>query len=99
MNPVRLLIFSPIPEEGASARFRVYQYLPALEQDGFEVTVSPFCTPELFSILYDRGHVARKLALGLRREAVLLELVQFERRRLRVILALPVELSCQLSCT
>ena len=66
MNPVRLLIFSPIPEEGASARFRVYQYLPALEQDGFEVTVSSFCTPELFRILYDRGHVARKLALGLR---------------------------------
>ena len=56
----------PIPEEGASARFRVYQYLPALEQDGFEVTVNPFCTPELFRILYDRGHVSRKLALGLR---------------------------------
>ncbi len=60
MKPVRILVLSPVPEEGASVRFRVYQYIRALEANGFRVTVSPFYTPEFFQILYQKGKYGRK---------------------------------------
>ena len=66
MKPARVLALSSVPREGASARFRVYQYIPALQASGFEVTVSPFYTPEFFRILYRRGHYARKVLWFLR---------------------------------
>lgn len=58
-----MLVLSPVPEEGASARFRVYQYISTLEASGFRVTVSPFYTAEFFRILYQRRHHARKAFL------------------------------------
>lgn len=63
MRSVRMLALSPVPEAGASARFRVYQYIPLLESLGFQVAVSPFYTPELFRILYDGGKYFWKAAL------------------------------------
>ena len=77
MRPVRILALSPVPEEGASVRFRVYQYIPALEASGFRVTVSPFYTPEFFRILYQKGNYGRKalrfMLLALRRWRVLVQ--------------------------
>ena len=77
MRPVRILALSPVPEEGASARFRVYQYIPALEANGFQITVSPFYTPEFFHILYQKGDYGRKALiftmLALKRWKVLSE--------------------------
>ena len=58
--PIRVLALSPIPEEGAGCRFRVSQYLPYLHDAGFDVTVSPFYTPEFFRLVYQRGHHWRK---------------------------------------
>lgn len=62
----RALMLSTVPEGGASARFRVYQYLPTLEAGGFRVTVSPFFAPEFFQILYQGGKYFRKASLFLR---------------------------------
>ena len=60
-----MLALSPVPEAAASARFRLYQYIPLLESVGFRVTASPFCTPELFRILYDGGRYFWKASLFL----------------------------------
>jgi glycosyltransferase involved in cell wall biosynthesis len=70
-SPIRLLALSPIPEEGAGCRFRVSQYIPYLEANGFRITFSSLFTPEFFRLVYRRGHHARKAAafaaLSLRR--------------------------------
>jgi len=55
VKPVRVLALSPVPEEGAGARYRVYQYIPTLEASGFRVTVSPFLSPDFFQIAYQPG--------------------------------------------
>lgn len=67
MKPIRVLALSPVPEEGAGCRFRISQYIPRLAAEGFEVTVSPFFTPEFFRLVYQPGHYARKAALFVRR--------------------------------
>ena len=59
-DPIRLLVLSPIPEEGAGCRFRIAQFIPYLESVGFEVTLRPLYTPEFFRLVYKRGHYLRK---------------------------------------
>ena len=63
-----MLVLSPFPEEGAGTRFRVSQYIPHLEANGFTVDVDAFFTPAFFRFVYRRGHLARK-ALGFARLA------------------------------
>jgi glycosyltransferase involved in cell wall biosynthesis len=65
---IRVLALSPVPEEGASARFRVYQFLPELAAAGFDVEVRPFFTPDFFRIVYAPGARARMALLARRRE-------------------------------
>jgi glycosyltransferase involved in cell wall biosynthesis len=64
---IKVLALSPIPEEGAGCRFRISQYLPALRDAGFDVTVSSFYTTEFFRLVYQHGRYGRKAAsfLGL----------------------------------
>jgi glycosyltransferase involved in cell wall biosynthesis len=69
MTPRRVLALSPVPIEGAGFRFRIGQYIPALEQQGFEVTASPFLTSDFFDIVYAPGHPVTKLALFVRQAA------------------------------
>jgi glycosyltransferase involved in cell wall biosynthesis len=57
---VRVLAISPIPEEGAGCRFRIAQYIPYLRDAGFDVTISPFYTPEFFQLVYKPGNHVRK---------------------------------------
>jgi glycosyltransferase involved in cell wall biosynthesis len=63
---LRLLALSPVPPEGAGCRFRVMQYVPALEQAGLSVTVAPFFDAAFFDLVYRPGHHAQKLAAFLR---------------------------------
>ena len=58
----RVLALSPIPEEGAGYRFRISQFIPYLESLGYQVTVSPFFTPEFFRLVYRPGHYLKKIA-------------------------------------
>ena len=62
LTRVRMQIVTPFPEEGAGYRFRISQYIPALRQAGFAVSVSSFFTREFFSIVYRPGNYLRKLA-------------------------------------
>jgi glycosyltransferase involved in cell wall biosynthesis len=68
---IRLLVLSPIPEEGAGCRFRIAQFIPYLEANGFDVTLRALFTPAFFRLVYRPGHYLRKAAtfaaLSLRR--------------------------------
>ena len=71
-----------MPEEGAGCRFRVSQYVPYLESQGFTVTIRPFYTPEFFRLVYKPGHFVRKsisfVGLLARRLRVLRELGDYD---------------------
>jgi glycosyltransferase involved in cell wall biosynthesis len=58
--PIRLLVLSPIPEEGAGCRFRIAQFIPYLESAGFDVTLSSLFTPEFFRLVYRPGQYLKK---------------------------------------
>lgn len=58
----KLLILCPYPHgTAASQRFRFEQYIPALEQSGFEVTQASFWDDATWSVLYQSGHYAQKI--------------------------------------
>jgi glycosyltransferase involved in cell wall biosynthesis len=79
---IRLLVLSPIPEEGAGCRFRIAQYIPYLEAHGFEVTLSALFTTDFFRLVYKRGRIARKAisfaGLSLKRLAVLRDVSRYD---------------------
>lgn len=55
-----LRAFVPYPIEGASARFRVFQYVPYLSGQGVRTTVYAFWGSKAFRLLYRPGHLAEK---------------------------------------
>ncbi len=77
---IRLLALSPVPPEGAGCRFRIMQYIPALEQAGFSITVAPFFDAEFFDCVYRPGHYAEKLAAFLRQTVERLNLLMSRER-------------------
>jgi glycosyltransferase involved in cell wall biosynthesis len=62
----RILFLTAYPEEDASCRYRVHQFVPYLEQAGYECTVAPFASKRLFKLLKARGGLARKAIEALR---------------------------------
>jgi glycosyltransferase involved in cell wall biosynthesis len=62
-----MLAFSPVPREGAGCRFRISQYMPALEAAGFDVTIAPFFDAQFFRTVYQPGQYAAKAIGFLRR--------------------------------
>jgi len=61
MKKKKILFIIPYPIEGASSRYRVHQYLPALTEGGFSYTVSPFISRQFYKIIYSRGKFFRKV--------------------------------------
>jgi glycosyltransferase involved in cell wall biosynthesis len=74
-KPMRLLALSPVPPEGAGCRFRVMQYVPALERAGFVVTVAPFFDTAFFRLVYRPGHYAAKVRALVRQSVERLRLL------------------------
>ena len=70
-----MLALSPVPEEGAGCRFRIVQYVPALQDAGIDVTISPFFTREFFRLVYRKGHGLAKSWMFLQRAIDRLRLV------------------------
>jgi glycosyltransferase involved in cell wall biosynthesis len=62
-----VLALLPFSEEGASVRFRVSQFLPALSAAGFDVDLHPLFDTALFRLLYRPGHVPEKATALLER--------------------------------
>ncbi len=57
----------PYSAEGASVRFRVSQFVPALNAAGFDVSLHPFFDTELFRLLYKHGRMMQKASALLSR--------------------------------
>ncbi|WP_322867282.1 glycosyltransferase family 4 protein [Aquicoccus sp. G2-2] len=62
---MRILFVIPHPVEGPSSRFRVFQYVPYLEQHGVECTIRPFVSSAQVNELYRDGNLFKKIALTL----------------------------------
>jgi glycosyltransferase involved in cell wall biosynthesis len=81
-NRIRLLVLSPIPEEGAGCRFRIAQFIPHLEAHGFDVTLRALFTPEFFRQVYRPGNYLRKAltftSLSIKRLDSLRDVAQFD---------------------
>jgi glycosyltransferase involved in cell wall biosynthesis len=57
---VNVLFLTKYPNEGASSRYRVYQYLAHVERAGIGFVAESFMTRELFELSHRRGHSLRK---------------------------------------
>ena len=77
---LKLLALSPVPAEGAGCRFRVMQYVPALEQAGFSVTVAPFFDAAFFDLVYKPGHYVEKFGAFVRQSVERLKLLMTRNR-------------------
>src|SRR6478609_3596140 len=56
----RILFLTAYPNEDASCRYRVHQFVPHLQVAGYECTIAPFATDRLFGGLRVRDKIAAK---------------------------------------
>lgn len=64
---IKVLALLPFSEEGASVRFRVSQFVPALAAAGFDLELQPLFDTSLFRLLYRPGRLVQKAAALLSR--------------------------------
>lgn len=57
---MKVLFLTKYPQEGASSRYRVYQYLPFLDQAGIDYEVRPFMSPATYRLSQKSGHTLKK---------------------------------------
>ena len=57
----KILFFVPYPIEAPSCRYRVHQFLPYLEKESIEYKIRPFVSRKLYKILYQKGHLFKKI--------------------------------------
>lgn len=96
-NPViRVLFLTKYCRQGASSRYRSFQYLPMLSEAGFDCTVEPLFDDAYLAELYDTRRVSRGRVLArlLRRLTVVaaarrFDLVFLEKEILPYFLTLP----------
>ena len=58
-----VLFIAPHPIEGPSTRFRIHQFLPALDEAGIAHEVRPFLSSRLAPVAYRQGSIGAKLAV------------------------------------
>jgi glycosyltransferase involved in cell wall biosynthesis len=63
-NALKVLALAPYPEQAASTRFRIAQFIPLLRQHGIVCELKPFISNEQFARLYHKDRLGRN-ALGL----------------------------------
>ncbi len=56
---MKVLYLTKYSRNGASSRLRSYQYFPLLENDGIEVSVSPFFDEEYLELLYAKKPISK----------------------------------------
>lgn len=63
---LKVLFLTRYPVEGASSRYRVYQYIDHLEQLGVECTVQSFMDKTLYQLSMQKGRTLQKLWMTLK---------------------------------
>lgn len=58
---MKVLFLTRYPIEGASSRYRVYQYLPTLRKMGVEADVQSFMDKDLYRLSFETGRTAAKV--------------------------------------
>jgi len=59
-SPLRILFLTKYPEEGASSRYRVFQYINALSERGIESDVRPFYSSAGFQSVFGKGSTLKR---------------------------------------
>ena len=65
-RPLNILFLTRYPEAGASSRYRVFQYVPHLEELGIRCTVQSFMDTPMYRLSLSSGGTLRKIGLTLR---------------------------------
>jgi glycosyltransferase involved in cell wall biosynthesis len=65
-RPLKVLFLTRYPLEGASSRYRVHQYLPALEALGVQCTVQCFMDEPMYRLSFSPGRTLTKAGMTLR---------------------------------
>ena len=63
---LRVLFLTRYPYAGASSRYRVHQYIPALERLGVQCEVQSFMDDAMYRLSTTPGHTGRKIGMTLR---------------------------------
>ena len=58
---MKILFIQPYPTEGASARYRVEQYVPYLEKNGIKCVIRSFVSTKFYKILYKKELYFKKI--------------------------------------
>lgn len=61
-HKLKVLALAPYPEEAASTRFRIAQFIPLLDDLGIRCELKPFINTALFKQLYCKGRLSRNAA-------------------------------------
>ena len=65
-RPLKVLFLTRYPLEGASSRYRVHQYQPALEALGVQCTVQSFMDEPMYRLSFSPGRTLAKAVMTLR---------------------------------
>lgn len=57
----KLLAIAPYPYRSADTRYRISQFIPGLEKNGWEVTLHTFMDDDFFRMYHDRGRHIEKI--------------------------------------
>ena len=79
-RPIRVLVVSPIPEEGAGCRFRIAHYIPYLESHGFEVTLKTLFTTDFFRLVYKPGQPGAPRVIAKGQDRIALRIREIARK-------------------
>ena len=63
-SELKVLALAPYPEQAASTRFRIAQFIPLLAKQGIQCELRPFIGDDLFAHLYNKNSLSRN-ALGI----------------------------------
>lgn len=65
-KPIHVLFLTRYPYEGASSRYRVFQYIPYLEDLDVTCTVQSFMDAKMYALSFSKGRTFKKIAATLR---------------------------------
>lgn len=61
LRPLKVLFLTRYPVEGASSRYRVFQYLPHFEALGVQCRVQSFMSQAMYQLSFSKGRSLRKM--------------------------------------